>query len=307
MATLKSLKKQVEDANALGIANLTEQGVELSADATTYEIMQKIADVVGGDAVRYKSIVYNDDDTITLIDTDGVTHTMVCVYEDDKLSSVTYDGKEIGLHYTDDALDMIGKTEVDLSNAKVSGGASLDNTVTFVADGEPYEVVGVKNGNSVNAPATTPTSENGVFAGWQANEEMVVFPYTPTSDIELNAKFQAIRIEMEITGAITIINNQYVGTTKTYDDMCIAGYMGINWKSPFIVSSTENGVAVNSKSSLKKTMTVEYDNQTYYVRYDATTNWTDNYTQFDSRFYACSSTEINSAVVELLDHYFYKS
>lgn len=48
MANLKELKTQIENANALGIANLTEKGVDVSAGATTYEIMSKIADVESG-------------------------------------------------------------------------------------------------------------------------------------------------------------------------------------------------------------------------------------------------------------------
>jgi hypothetical protein len=65
----------------------------------------------------------------------------------------------------------------------------LDNTVTFLTDGELYETMSVKQGNSINAPATEPTSEEGSFAGWQLNEETINFPYTPTSNIEVNALF----------------------------------------------------------------------------------------------------------------------
>ncbi len=48
MVTIKKLKSQVENANALGVANLTEKGVEVRENATPYEIMKKIADVSGG-------------------------------------------------------------------------------------------------------------------------------------------------------------------------------------------------------------------------------------------------------------------
>lgn len=48
MATLQDLKTQIENVNALGKKNLIEKGVEISADATTYEIMQRIA-LVGED------------------------------------------------------------------------------------------------------------------------------------------------------------------------------------------------------------------------------------------------------------------
>lgn len=50
MITLNDVKTQIEDANALGRANLTEKGVTVEKTATTYEIMGKIADIVDGDS-----------------------------------------------------------------------------------------------------------------------------------------------------------------------------------------------------------------------------------------------------------------
>ena len=125
MANLQELKRQIENANALGIKNLADKGVGFAGlfPPTTYEIMQGIADIIrdgrddGGGGVQYTSITYKEDDTIELLDTDGVTHTMICVYEDDKLVSVSYDDKEIELTYEDDALVGIGETVVDLSDA----------------------------------------------------------------------------------------------------------------------------------------------------------------------------------------------
>jgi hypothetical protein len=69
-------------------------------------------------------------------------------------------------------------------------GTALEYTVTFKANDEVYEVVSVKAGNSINAPATNPTSESGSFVSWMLNEEAVVFPYKPTSDVELTASFK---------------------------------------------------------------------------------------------------------------------
>jgi hypothetical protein len=64
----------------------------------------------------------------------------------------------------------------------------LDHTVIFMVDGEPYEVVSVKDGNSVNAPIN-PTSENGGFDSWEIDGTKVTFPYTPTNNITMNAVF----------------------------------------------------------------------------------------------------------------------
>jgi hypothetical protein len=81
----------------------------------------------------------------------------------------------------------VGNTAVDLANAKTSGGASLDHTVTFTVDGEPYEIVSVKNGNKVNVPYSI-TDENGVPYGWFIDEQKVEFPYKPTENVILDGK-----------------------------------------------------------------------------------------------------------------------
>lgn len=194
MATIQQLKTQIKNVNALGKTNLAEKGVKLPDTATTYNIMQAIAEIVGssGSGTEYTSIVYNTDNTVTLTDTDGAVHTMSCTYEGDKLIGVTYDGKAVELTYNGDALVKVGKTAVDLANAKTSGGASLDHTVTFTVDGEPYEIVSVKAGNSVNAPSTAPRIENLLFIRWNDTAgELVRFPFTPAEDTTISALFKS--------------------------------------------------------------------------------------------------------------------
>ncbi len=45
MANMKKLTEQIQNANALGVANLEGKGVSISGNATTYEIMSSIANV----------------------------------------------------------------------------------------------------------------------------------------------------------------------------------------------------------------------------------------------------------------------
>lgn len=52
MATIRELKTQIKNANALGRTNLSLKGVELPETATTYEIMNKIAEINGGGGVE---------------------------------------------------------------------------------------------------------------------------------------------------------------------------------------------------------------------------------------------------------------
>ncbi len=121
MATLKQLKTQVENANALGVENLTVQGVEISSEATTHDIMLKIAEIVSGGGTEYESITlenedFQDGDTITLIGKDGNTHIIKCVYTDvdtgGKITSISYDGKEVELIYSLDELIKVGNTDI---------------------------------------------------------------------------------------------------------------------------------------------------------------------------------------------------
>ena len=82
--------------------------------------LKEMASVIQGisSGTEYTNIVYNEDNTITLTDKDGIVHTMSCTYEDGKLTGATYDGKAVELTYNGDVLTTVGKTVVDMSNAK---------------------------------------------------------------------------------------------------------------------------------------------------------------------------------------------
>jgi hypothetical protein len=82
----------------------------------------------GGEGIQYTDIVYNDDNTVTLTDTSGVEHTISCVYENNRLLSMTYDGKEVVTVYDNGELVGVGETEVDVANAP------LDNTLENLID-----------------------------------------------------------------------------------------------------------------------------------------------------------------------------
>ena len=53
----------------------------------------------------------------------------------------------------------------------VSGGVEklgiepLDHTVIFKVDEQNYQIITVKDGQSISAPSPNPTSENGAFGG----------------------------------------------------------------------------------------------------------------------------------------------
>jgi N-acetylneuraminic acid mutarotase len=90
------------------------------------DMPQAILDIVSGGGSQYTSIVYNEDNTITLTDKDGVIHTMECEYTDGKLTSVKYDGKVVDLTYNGDLLVKVGKTAIDMENAPATSGATFN-------------------------------------------------------------------------------------------------------------------------------------------------------------------------------------
>ncbi len=190
MVSVQELKTQIENANALGIANLTGKGVEIPGSATTYEIMQSIAQIIGG-GVRYTDIVYNTDDTITLTDADGAEHTMACGYEEGKLVSISFDGKPVELTYLNSTLEKIGRTNINLNNADTDVSCSDLDEVRFVANDEVHQVVWVKSGNMVNEP-TQPIKEGSVFTGWKSGDEGIVFPFASTENCTLSAAFSSL-------------------------------------------------------------------------------------------------------------------
>lgn len=153
--------------------------------------------------------------------------------------------------------------------ADVSGGGGvepLDHTVTFTVDGEPYEIVSVINGNSVNAPATEPTSENGTFVEWQLNGEKVTFPYFLENDVEFNAMFQNVRNEIEIKTAGALVCTVF--GTKTNNETAIYGYYKTSTLAiPILIGKTSESIKT---SSTRSQSTIAYNGETWYYQY---VNW----------------------------------
>lgn len=245
------------------------------------DMPQAILDIVSGDggigeSTEYKSITYNDDDTITLIGKDDSEHTMVCTYEGKKLVGVKYDGKAIRLGYKNDALNSVGTTAVDLSNAKTSGVSSVDHTVKFLANGSLYEIVSVKDGNLVNAPSGIPTSEIGTFTKWLKDGVKAEFPFVPREDVNIIALFQRVRDEMKLLEAGDIVYSYNNGTNsydyiKVNDGLAIVGYSSCYienvWRKMMVViSPTAEGCATKHEqgNTLTHTGTIQYDDVMYY-------------------------------------------
>jgi hypothetical protein len=108
-------------------------------------------------------------------------------YDDVYNANAVHTGLTLFAEVIEEAVQYINDHENRISALEQHG--LLDNTVTFTADGVPYEITSVKDGNSVNAPLTSPTSAGYMFGGWRINDENITFPYTPESDVEITAAF----------------------------------------------------------------------------------------------------------------------
>lgn len=92
------------------------------------ELTSKLAEAMSSTGsninIEYKSIVYNEDNTITLLDNEDVEHTVSCIYEDGKITSVTLDNEKIKLSYNGDDLISVENIAIDLNQipkAKTEG------------------------------------------------------------------------------------------------------------------------------------------------------------------------------------------
>ena len=119
-----------------------------------------------------------------------------------------------------------GVNAVELENAdalgsyvKFSLGVSGGYTVTLVANGSNFEVCSVVAGKSVAQP-NTPTSEGQIFSGWYTDATggtEVTFPYTPTQDTTLYARF----VDLIIVGVTGLTNEN--GILTFTDDIAGVG------------------------------------------------------------------------------------
>lgn len=107
-----------ETLTAIGNAIRLQTGndVTITPEDMPSQIMNIETGGIGG--IKYKQIIYNEDNTITLIDRDDLVHTMICTYDGEKLVSITYDNKKVALKYNDATLSSIGTTTIDMGQYK---------------------------------------------------------------------------------------------------------------------------------------------------------------------------------------------
>ncbi len=134
------------------------------------------------------------------------------------------------------------------SNEGVNTGCveSVDYTVKFMVDGEPYEIVSVKKGNFVTEP-NEPLKADLVLKSWDDEDgNAIKFPFTPTSDTELRASFELATIQHQLefdTYNTQLFLVDIYKFVKTIDGISIAGYWTVTEddgkKYTYIISVSE--------------------------------------------------------------------
>ncbi len=104
---------RIREVDSSKFADQTIIALSYNGNTNEYPVIS-----ASGSGKVYQSIVYNEDNTITLVDENDVTHVMSCKYDDSgKLVEVTYDDVLAEITYSDEEMVAIGNTAIDLSLA----------------------------------------------------------------------------------------------------------------------------------------------------------------------------------------------
>lgn len=221
----------------------------------------------GGSAIAYTSIVDNGDNTITATDDKGVEHTIAyTVGADGKITSVTLDGKTQTVTYEGDVLAKIGNTDVDIESVPTANEFPI--TVTFMNGVNIYGKVGITDGMKIAEPAE-PSGE-GTFAGWYDNSYKITFPYAPTEDKNLVARFTSVaHPELEFSGANTLLFSSSKEYHKWYDGTVILGKGRFHNEDDYLCIVSIDPISSNNVKTDQQDIYIsrelQYNNKTYYI------------------------------------------
>jgi hypothetical protein len=126
MADIKSpTERYKEIADAIREKNGT---TELMHPA---DMPQAILDIVSGGGRIYRDIVYNEDDTIDLIEKDGTMHKLECEYVDGMVSQIKFDDKKVRVEYDGQVLVKLGVTNISTTRAPTDVKIDDSGVVSF--------------------------------------------------------------------------------------------------------------------------------------------------------------------------------
>lgn len=159
-----------------------------------------------GKSIDYKSIVYNEDNTITLIDNENVVHTIVCDYENDNITSIIYDNEKVKLGYSGDDLRVIDTQWVELDDAPQLNVANIIyKSITYNAD------------NSI-----TLVDENDIVYTIKCVYENGKMVSMSKNDVEINLIYNGDELvsigDTEVNFEYALANNRFIYKSVTYNN-----------------------------------------------------------------------------------------
>lgn len=293
-----SLHQVIVDVND-AYKTLTGDETETTYAGETNGIAYKISQIeIGGTAHKILSAVLDSNKSLTATLDDESVVSVVPVYQDGVITSLTVDGVSQTLTYDNNGyLTKVGSSTVSgMSNYPEPAISNIGYTATFMVDSETYYVVSVEQGNSISAPPN-PTVETGTFISWQINGSDVTFPYTPSADVTMVANIGTVRTEMEIgknenictSGGSQVINNS--------DDFVIVGVDNVGHTYIFIASKAALNV---SGATLKSPGTYDHDGETWYYG----CLWSGSDISDKAYIYPTPASQIVDCVQMLIEHYY---
>lgn len=237
----------INDTHLVNIANAIR---EKNGTEDTYKpgaMAEAILEIKGGGGITYTDIVANEDDTLTLIDIEGVSHTLIPTYDDNgAITAVTMDGIAADLTYTDNALVAIGNTTTDFNNVTVdaAGGSSSASDVFIYLDDN-------NGGASINHL-------------WMGNIFSIVGGSASILSMDLSAIFTTVDEVKRGTLEVCFLPNPTLDENGILQDY----YRNTGYKQLFAIDIA-NADSVNQTISLDlSTVSTDYTSALIYAKYN---------------------------------------
>ncbi|MBQ5900225.1 MAG: InlB B-repeat-containing protein [Clostridia bacterium] len=273
-STAEYLTQLISDRDDLA-DNLVTMGVQATHSETITELVPKVLDIAGGGGgVEITDVTLNADGTYTVTDAEENTHTLAVTVTNGQITAITYDGDNVPLTFASGLLTKVGDTDIDIDRYPNPEIENIGYYVKFKVNNDDYYIVSCQQGESITEPPT-PTVQSGyAFIGWKdSNDNPIVFPYTPTADIELSAVISAYNFYVSNGGLICTLNGKNCnphtqpsgaieicayGVFTTY---CAPLLITTNTRTHYLryTNASGNFVYENQKT------TVEYNGTTYNV------------------------------------------
>lgn len=261
------------------IADTYREATGTSEPVAVGEFTNKLTEVLSATGIIYKTITYNEDGSITLIDNNDIQHTINCVYNGSKLSCIKYDGRIINLKYDGDTLTHINNKQINFDFAPIfdtgSGESAVYKLITYNAD-DTVTLVDDKDVEHI----MTCKYEDAKITSVILNEEEIALNYNGnnlTSVESMNIDFieKSIPVNSEVvaTSSGEILyqwreTSEYI--QKVNDGLCLCGIMifkydGKEFATPLTIGETrESALFYHNGVHECFIEEFEYRNKTYY-------------------------------------------